>query len=518
MHLQTQRLFPLLLQCWLALLPVVHLQTASLNLHIRITENTTADSVLLNLSQAVAQALSLTHQQTASSGLADCQLDFSLLIDEATPSSEQRFVLRNMDETAGGGTALVLKRAIDVDAFPAKRGSHVFELEVLLETSGRRKASAAASSSCRIGALLPHTVRVFVNVTDVNDNAPQFPTPPQGALTVAFNEADSNGTRVPLPLAHDPDSGSNSVVNYSLRVDPRTDEAALFRLQVVLAAQPGTVGGPASSHTPDRTPATPTPYLVLIGKLDRERRDRYSVTLVATDGGGLKGEAVVAVRVDDANDNAPVFDKAIYSVRVGEDMAVGQELVTVRATDPDVETLVSGETGAMQYAVKPTSIPISAASTCGSTAGTSASASHRGELSTAALVAFDPERPGRLLLREPLDHEAFPRFEVLVTATDRGTPALTATATVRVEVCSSAFSSAFARIYLRIRSLLSPASTDNACHNYLSSSRLFSFAHSFPSEYSAIMCFQQRSSRNSFLEFRRLLSRLTPHTHTFIAL
>ena len=439
MHLraQTPRLFPLLLQCCLALLPVAHLQAAPLNLHTRIPEDTPADTVLLNLSQTVPQALERMHsssQQTASSGLGDCQLDFSLLTDEATPSSEQRFALRNVDEAAGGGTALVLKRAIDVDALPAKSGSYVFELDVLLETSGRQRgASAAAPSSCR-SSELPHTIRVYVNVFDVNDNAPQFPTPPHGALSVAFNEADSNGTRVPLPLAQDPDSGLNSVVNYSLRVDPHSEEAALFRLQVVSSAQPGSVGGLASSQSPARSPATPAPYLVLIGKLDRERRSRYSVTLVATDGGGLTGEAEVVVRVEDANDNAPVFDKAIYSVLVAEDMAVGQELVTVRATDPDVETLASVETGGLQFAVKPTSIPVSAASTCGSTVGTSGSASLRAELSTAALVAFDPERPGRLLLREPLDHEAFPRFDVLVTATDRGTPALTATATVRVEV------------------------------------------------------------------------------------
>lgn len=458
MHLQAPRLFLLLLVLPLALIRPARLQSspASLSLYVHIAENTTVGTVLLNLSQAVAHALSrMQHapSHTLASAFSDCRLDFSLLTDDATPSSEQRFVLRYNEEPAaigaGADTSLVLARSVDVDAIAAAKGgppagAHVFELEVLLETSGRRAATAtaptASAASCRTGALLPHTVRVFVNVSDVNDNAPRFTTAPD-ALTVAFNEADVNGTRVPLPHANDPDAGSNSVVSYSLRVDPRSEEAALFRLQVVPAAQPKS--GPP-------TP-TPTPYLILIGRLDRERRDRYSVTLVAADGGGLTGEAVVTVRVEDANDNAPLFEKAVYSVHVPESLAVGQELVTVRATDPDIETLVGGETaGGLLYAVKPTSVPLSTAKACGSSAAVAASSSSQkgGEVSTAALVEFDRERPGRLLLRAPLDHELHPRFDVLVTATDRGTPALTATATVRIEVrCCSAPTPTSALLY-----------------------------------------------------------------------
>ena len=73
--------------------------------------------------------------------------------------------------------------------------------------------------------------------------------------------------------------------------------------------------------------------LVLVGALDRESRDRYSdVTLVALDGGSepLNGSVALNISVDDANDNAPVFERAVYEAHVYENDTAGTCLCSHR--------------------------------------------------------------------------------------------------------------------------------------------------------------------------------------------
>lgn len=41
------------------------------------------------------------------------------------------------------------------------------------------------------------------------------------------------------------------------------------------------------------------------------------------------------VKVGDGNDNYPVFDEALYSVLISENMTVGSEVIRVTATDLD---------------------------------------------------------------------------------------------------------------------------------------------------------------------------------------
>ena len=83
--------------------------------------------------------------------------------------------------------------------------------------------------------------------------------------------------------------------------------------------------------------------LRLTAPLDRESVDRYSMMVVAVDGGRpvpLSGTLVVEVEVGDANDHSPRFDggddnSTNYSVEVDENVAVMSPLIRVRAVDHD---------------------------------------------------------------------------------------------------------------------------------------------------------------------------------------
>ncbi|XP_068062406.1 protocadherin gamma-A10-like [Anomalospiza imberbis] len=164
---------------------------------------------------------------------------------------------------------------------------------------------------------------IEVEITDINDNAPSFR---EAETELRMSEMIDPGSRFPLPRAHDPDKGLNSLQSYELSGDEHFS----------LAVQ----AGPGGDQRPE---------LVLAKALDREEAAFHELVLRAMDGGdpARTGTARIRVTVLDANDNAPVFSQAEYTVRVPEDVPVGSVLVTVTATDAD-----DGLYGLVKYSMK----------------------------------------------------------------------------------------------------------------------------------------------------------------------
>ncbi|NXB51117.1 PCDGH protein, partial [Leucopsar rothschildi] len=157
------------------------------------------------------------------------------------------------------------------------------------------------------GGLVSHC-KVQIDVTDENDNPPEI-----SILTLSspVPEDEPVGTVVALLNVDDSDSGENGQVSCEL-----SGEAPL-----------SIVASPGGSYK----------VLVLAKALDREEAAFHELVLRAMDGGdpARTGTARIRVTVVDANDNAPVFSQAEYTVRVPEDVSVGSTLVTVTATDAD---------------------------------------------------------------------------------------------------------------------------------------------------------------------------------------
>ncbi|XP_027764840.1 protocadherin gamma-A5-like, partial [Empidonax traillii] len=164
---------------------------------------------------------------------------------------------------------------------------------------------------------------IDVEITDINDNSPTFK---DTEVEEKISEMNTPGSRFSLPRAHDPDSGQNSLQSYELSGDEHFS----------LAVQKG----PGGDQRPE---------LVLAKALDREEAAIHELVLRAIDGGdpARTGTARIRVTVVDANDNAPVFSQAEYTVRVPEDVPVGSTLVTVTATDAD-----EGMNGNVRYSLK----------------------------------------------------------------------------------------------------------------------------------------------------------------------
>ncbi|KAE8286355.1 Protocadherin-1 Cadherin-like protein 1 Protocadherin-42 [Larimichthys crocea] len=163
----------------------------------------------------------------------------------------------------------------------------------------------------------PRLIEGRIEVLDINDNTPQFSSP---ILTLSIPENTHIGALFSIPMATDRDSGTNGVAEYSLSTGPDADQ--LFSLQVAV-------------DTDEKLP-----QLVVMGNLDREKKDSYDLNIRVVDGGKppRASSALLRVTVTDQNDNAPKFERNHYEAELPESSPAGHSVLQVRANDADTGT------------------------------------------------------------------------------------------------------------------------------------------------------------------------------------
>ncbi|XP_042594742.1 protocadherin-19 [Cyprinus carpio] len=222
---------------------------------------------------------------------------------------------------------------------------------------------------------------IKIEIIDVNDNAPRFPT---NHIDIEISENAAPGTRFPLEGASDPDSGSNGIQTYTITPND------IFGLEIKTR-------GDGSKFA----------ELVVEKTLDRETQSRYTFELTAEDGGDppKSGTVQLNIKVIDSNDNNPVFDEPVYTVNVLENSPINTLLIDLNATDPD-----EGTNGEVVYSF------INFVSNL-----------------TKQMFKIDP-RTGVITVNGVLDHEELPVHEIDVQAKDLGPNSIPAHCKVIVNV------------------------------------------------------------------------------------
>ncbi|KAF6281122.1 protocadherin alpha 1 [Rhinolophus ferrumequinum] len=224
---------------------------------------------------------------------------------------------------------------------------------------------------------LTGTVQLLITVLDANDNAPTFD---RTLYEVKLPENVPNGTLVIKLNASDLDEGSNGDIIYSFSTDILPNVKSKFHIDPV------------------------TGEITLKGYIDFEESKSYEILVEGIDKGQLplSGHCTVMVEVEDTNDNVPIMEFKSLSLPIREDAPLGTVIALISVSDLD-----SGVNGQVTCSLTP-HVPFRLVSTF--------------------------KNYYSLVLDSALDRERVSDYTVAVTARDGGSPSLSATASVSVEV------------------------------------------------------------------------------------
>uniref|UniRef100_A0A8B9SJU5 Cadherin domain-containing protein n=1 Tax=Anas platyrhynchos TaxID=8839 RepID=A0A8B9SJU5_ANAPL len=149
--------------------------------------------------------------------------------------------------------------------------------------------------------------------------------------------------------------------------------------------------------------------LVTMSTLDREETAQYLVVITAADAGSppLTTTQTFTVDISDVNDNAPIFNQTSYTMYVRENNIPGVLVGAVNAVDSD-----AGPNAKVTYSLRTV---------------------HPTEQDPCSCISVNSEN-GHVFVLRPLDYEQVRQLEVLVSATDAGSPPLSTNVTVRLHV------------------------------------------------------------------------------------
>uniref|UniRef100_A0A671QN41 Cadherin-23-like n=1 Tax=Sinocyclocheilus anshuiensis TaxID=1608454 RepID=A0A671QN41_9TELE len=217
--------------------------------------------------------------------------------------------------------------------------------------------------------------RVFIDLVNENDNRPIFS---QTVYNISLPESTAPGTSLLQIKATDNDIGTFGVVRYYF-----SDEPDQFSLDVE------------------------TGWVTLRDWLDYELMRRFTLTILARDGGGEETTGRLRINVMDVNDNAPIFQKEAYTGSLMENEQAPQQIVRARATDED-----SPPNNILTYSIIYAS-------------------QFRSYFSISVVEGY-----AVITVNRPLDYEQVPGGSIFLTlmARDGGNPSLNSTVPVTIEL------------------------------------------------------------------------------------
>ncbi|KAM4723000.1 neural-cadherin-like [Rhinophrynus dorsalis] len=224
------------------------------------------------------------------------------------------------------------------------------------------------------GGGLSTTGTATIKVLDVNDHVPKFTQETWRTVILETNEI-------------------NSDVLQLFAVDEDIEENALLTFSIIH-------GDPDQKFTIERVKKTKQARIKLKKKLDYEHpQERWFNLTIKVEDTDFYSTAFCLIELQDCNDNAPVFIAPFVQLApLLENLTVGSILTQVTASDAD-----SGIYGHVVYSIHPNSD---------------------------TLQEFHVDQDGFVRVKKPLDREVKSQYNLVILASDQGSPAQTGTATV----------------------------------------------------------------------------------------
>ncbi|XP_053575602.1 uncharacterized protein LOC128664825 [Bombina bombina] len=312
------------------------------------------------------------------------QLRYSI-VEESEPGS----FVGNIAKDLGLKIADLSKRRLHLVSERSSRYFMVKQDNGILSVKERidRESLCESILSCLLHteAVLENPLELFsleIEILDINDNSPTFSTFEHIIKITELLEIP--GAQFPLEIAHDPDVGIHGVNQYTLNSN------IYFSLSI--------------KHRKD---GTLIPQLVLEKVLDREETNAHQLILTAFDGGEPRrsGSCKITVLVVDINDNAPVFDQAIYKINLQENIPLKTVIARLNATDLD-----EGLNGEIEYSFNDHTL-----------------------VSAKEIFGLNAET-GEIYINDIIDFEKRNFYELSIKAYDKGLPKLERHCLIQVEI------------------------------------------------------------------------------------
>ncbi|XP_073730295.1 protocadherin gamma-A11-like isoform X37 [Misgurnus anguillicaudatus] len=317
-------------------------------------------------------------------------------INDNPPTFQKKRIQFEISESAVTGARFMLEKAVDADvgvnglqSYSLKPTDN-FALELHTQASGGKNVEMVLQKpldrekkeviSLLLTAIdggdpqLSGTVQIHVTVLDANDNAPVFT---QKVYKATLTENSARGSKLTIVSATDADEGSNGHVTYYIA---STEDSA--RNMFIIDQHSGEI--------------------TLNSVVDFEKASHYELDIQARDQGGLSDSCKLIIDVLDINDNKPMINLLSMSNSVSEDSMPGTVVAMMKVDDAD-----SGVNGQVQCSINE-NIPF---------ALTSASSNFIS-----------------LRIEQQLDRERDAEYNVSITCSDQGVPALYSSASLTLQI------------------------------------------------------------------------------------
>nr|XP_046262625.1 protocadherin gamma-A10-like [Scatophagus argus] len=317
-------------------------------------------------------------------------------INDHAPAFPRKEMNLEISESTPTGTLFLLDSAVDPDVginslqtYSLKANDH-FVLKQHTRTDGSKYAEMMLQSGLDREKQSEHTliltaadggepqrsgtVKIYVSVLDANDNAPVFT---QSVYKASVLENVLRGTVIARVSATDADQGYNGNVTYSF-THLEGDSSCPFEI---------------NSYTGE---------VKLTGDIDYEISSNYEINLQAKDPWGVVGVSKLIIEIGDVNDNRPVMTLASYSGKISEDSAPGTVVALISVQDKD-----SAKNGQVHLNIDE-NLPFK--------------------------IKSSLRNYYTLVTEQNLDREKRSRYNITLTATDEGLPALSSQKIVVLDV------------------------------------------------------------------------------------